>query len=88
VLDLHGWGELADELYLLSLQSRWAEMGNLIDNEVLNEFAVVVEPSNAAAELRRRFGDLMTRLTIYAPYTLDAAIGVRIVTEMQGSPHP
>jgi probable F420-dependent oxidoreductase len=68
VLELHGWGELQDELNGLSKQGEWAAMGELIDDEMLSTFAVVAEPSNLAAELLGRYGDLVDRLSFYAPY--------------------
>jgi probable F420-dependent oxidoreductase len=71
VLELHGWGELSDEMHRLSLQGRWKEMGEAIDESVLNTFAVVAEPGAVAAELLRRYGDMMTRMTLYTPYALD-----------------
>ena len=37
VLDLHGWGELQDELNGLSKQGEWKEMGDLIDDEMLDD---------------------------------------------------
>ena len=36
VLDIHGWGDLQPELNALSKQGRWAEMGQLIDDDVLH----------------------------------------------------
>ncbi len=57
VLELHGWGDLADELHAMSKDGRWAEMGDAIDDEVLATFAVVAEPDRVAAgllALRRR----------------------------------
>ena len=58
VLELHGWGGLQDELNTLSKQGKWVEMGTLIDDEILNTFAVVGEPETdrpgAAPPLRRR----------------------------------
>ncbi len=40
VLELHGWGELQDELHRLSRKGDWDAMGSLIDDEILNAFAV------------------------------------------------
>src|SRR6476620_8196273 len=74
VLDLHGWGELSDALHQLSVQGRWKEMGDLIDDDVLNAFAVVDEPDRVAGTLLRRFGDVMTRMTLYLPYESDPGI--------------
>lgn len=68
VLELHGWGGLQDELNTLSKQGRWVEMGQLIDDEVLHTFAVVGEPEQVAPELLRRYGDVISRISFYAPY--------------------
>ncbi len=70
VLELHGWGDLQDELNRLSKQGRWAEMGELVDDEMLDSFAVVGQPAAAAAEISRRFGDLVDRISFYVPTPL------------------
>jgi alkanesulfonate monooxygenase SsuD/methylene tetrahydromethanopterin reductase-like flavin-dependent oxidoreductase (luciferase family) len=75
VLELHGWGDLADRLHALSLrrdEQRWAEMGTLITDDVLDAFAVIGTPREAAAELKRRFGDLVDRATIMSSSGLPA----------------
>ena len=77
VLERHGWAGLGDELNTLSRSSgedKWTAMGKLIDDDVLNAFAVVAEPSGVAAEIGRRFGALIDRVSFYAPY--DIAIEV------------
>ena len=71
VLELHGWGALQDELNALSKQGKWVEMGGLIDDEILNTFAVVGEPEQIAPELHRRYGDVIQRISFYAPYQSD-----------------
>jgi probable F420-dependent oxidoreductase len=71
VLDVHGWGSLQDELNALSKQGKWVEMGGLIDDEILNTFAVVGEPEQIAPELKTRYGDIIQRITFYAPYRSD-----------------
>ena len=40
----------------------------MIDDEVLHAFAVVAEPGGVAAEIRRRFGGLVDRVSFYSPY--------------------
>jgi probable F420-dependent oxidoreductase len=67
VLELHGWGGLQDELNHLSKQGKWEEMGTLIDDEILNTFAVVAEPNKVAPELGQRYGDVIDRVSFYAP---------------------
>jgi probable F420-dependent oxidoreductase len=68
VLEIHGWGGLQDELNALSKQGKWQEMGGLIDDEILNTFAVVGSPEDIAPELGRRYGDVISRVSFYAPY--------------------
>lgn len=75
VLALHGWEDLADQLHALSVrkdEGRWARMGELIDDEVLNTFAVIGPPREAGAELTRRFRDIVDRVTVTAPAGLPA----------------
>ena len=71
VLDLHGWGDLQDELNSLSKQGEWVKMGDLIDEEILTTFAVMGEPEQIAPELHRRYGDCIQRISFYAPYRSD-----------------
>ncbi|OBF86405.1 LLM class F420-dependent oxidoreductase [Mycobacterium sp. 852002-51163_SCH5372311] len=54
VLELHGWGDLQDELHRLSLQGEWDNMGALIDDDVLAAFAVVGPADSIAPALRSR----------------------------------
>jgi probable F420-dependent oxidoreductase len=68
VLDLHGWGDLQTELNTLSKRGEWDEMGRLVDDEVLNAFAVVGPPDEIPKQLSARFGDLVDRLNFYTPY--------------------
>ncbi len=67
VLDAHGWGELQPELNKLSKQGQWDEMGRRITDEVLEEIAVVAEPTKVAGAIRERFGGVVDRLLITAP---------------------
>ena len=62
VLEAHGWGELQSELNVLSKQGKWAEMGTLISDEILEEFAVVAPPEQVAGQLARRFAGRIDRL--------------------------
>jgi probable F420-dependent oxidoreductase len=71
VLELHGWGELQDELNRLSKRGQWQAMGDLIDDDVLRTFAVVAEPEDVPAGLSERYGDVVDRISFYAPYRSD-----------------
>ncbi len=63
-LDCHGWGELHVELNRLSKQGRWDEMGELIDDEVLETIAVVGERSQIAGKLRARLDGIADGVSI------------------------
>lgn len=68
VLELHGWGDLQSSLNKMSKNGQWNQMADLIDDEVLNTFAVVGEPAAIAPELDRRYGDIVARVSFYSPY--------------------
>lgn len=68
VLDLHGWGGLQEELNTLSKQGEWVKMGEMITDDMLHTFAVVGEPTKLASELLARYGDVVDRISFYAPY--------------------
>ena len=71
VLDLHGWGDLSGELNALSKAGRWDDMIDAVPDEVLDAFAIVAEPSQVAAALDDRFGDVIDRVFVHADYAAD-----------------
>ena len=83
VLELHGWGDLQTELNTLSKQGEWVQMGKLIDGDVLDAFAVVAEPDRVAGALLSRFGNLVDRLSFYAPYRRDPAAWRPVVAALK-----
>lgn len=72
VLELHGWADLGQQLNLLSRRQEWAQMGELINDDVLDAFAVSGNPVEVAAGIRQRFGDIATRVSLYTPYHASA----------------
>ena len=68
VLAHHGWSELHAEARTLTKAGRWAELADLVDDEVLNTFAVVGDVDTARRGLRARFGELVERVTLSMPY--------------------
>ena len=85
VLDIHGWGGLQDELNTLSKQGKWVEMGGLIDDEILNTFAVVGEPEQVGSELHRRYGDVIQRISFYAPYQSDPGRWSKVLADLKAA---
>lgn len=83
VLKHHGWEALHDELHRLSKEQRWADMMHLIDDDMLNTFAVVAEPEDLSNELRRRYGKLVNALSLKVPYTRDPETWMKIFAELK-----
>ncbi|MEN9824234.1 MAG: hypothetical protein RLZ04_2660 [Actinomycetota bacterium] len=83
VLDLHGWGDLQDELNVLSKRGEWEAMGDLITPEVLEAFAVVGAPETVAPELHKRYGDVIQRISFYTPYKSDPERWARVISDLQ-----
>lgn len=79
VLERHGWGALHEQLNALSRRGAWKEMGELIDDDILDAFAVAGDPAEVAAALTARFGDIVDRISLYLPYRADPEL-VRAVT--------
>jgi probable F420-dependent oxidoreductase len=83
VLDLHGWGDMQDELKRMSKEGRWKEMGELVDDEVLEAFAVVAPVDEVAAALKARWGDVLARLSFYSFADLSPEEWAGIVADLK-----
>jgi probable F420-dependent oxidoreductase len=71
VLELHGWGDLQSELNTLSKRGEWKKMGEMIDDEMIEAFAVVAPLDEVPAQVLSRFGDVVDRFSFYAPYRVE-----------------
>ncbi|CAJ61484.1 MULTISPECIES: LLM class F420-dependent oxidoreductase [Frankia] len=74
VLDLHGWGDLQPELTRLTRQGRWAELGDLIDDDMLRAFSVVGTPEEVGEQLRAKLTGVYDRATFYTAYKVASEI--------------
>ena len=86
VLELHGWGDLADELHALSVgrrEDKWTAMRDLVDDEVLGAFAVVAGPDEVAAQVRGRYEGLVDRFSVYASYPADLDLWDPLVADFR-----
>lgn len=68
VMDLHGWGEVAETLSAHAAKGEWAEMPMLITDEMLSEFCLVTEEDKLADDLKKRYEGIADRLTLYTPF--------------------
>ncbi len=74
VLESIGVGELQGELNAMSKQGRWQEMGTLISDDIINEFAVMGEPSSIVGEMLSRYAHFTDRTSASFPVNDDAEL--------------
>lgn len=67
VMAHHGWQEVAERLSGHAAKQEWAEMPDLISDEMLHTFATVADEADLAAALHERYAGLADRITIYIP---------------------
>jgi probable F420-dependent oxidoreductase len=68
VFELHGWQSVGEALNLLSKQGRWADMADLITDDMLHEFAVVAPHDQLARRVRERYEGMLDRIGFYYPF--------------------
>lgn len=83
VLELHGWGDAATELHRLSLQGEWDTMASLIDDEMLEAFAVVAPVDELAGALRSRCDGVIDRVMPSLPHTLSETTVTAVLQELR-----
>ncbi len=68
VLAAHGFEEIGQRLHEMSLRGEWAEMGELVSDEMLAAFAVSGQYDEIAGEFQRRYGGLLDEasFTLYS----------------------
>jgi alkanesulfonate monooxygenase SsuD/methylene tetrahydromethanopterin reductase-like flavin-dependent oxidoreductase (luciferase family) len=85
VLEQHGWGDLQTELNGLSKEGRWKEMGQLIDDDMLGEFAIIGAPEEIASKWTARWGGQVDRLSFYAPYKSDPERWAQVLQDLKSA---
>ena len=83
VLDHHGWGDAQGELNAMSKRGEWDAMADVIDADMLNEFAVVAEPQDVAEKLKSRYAHLVDRFSFYAPYSANKELWGGVIADLQ-----
>lgn len=85
VLDCHGWGELQPQLNALSKQGRWAEMGDLISDDMLHAIAACGTPKQIADHIRARVaatGETADTVCLYQPGPIGTETLAGIIDEL------
>jgi probable F420-dependent oxidoreductase len=84
VLELHGWGDLHTELHRLSLDGQWDAMGSLIDDEILDAFAVVAPLDEVAGAIRDRCDGVIDRALVGFPSSIAEDTVIAVVQDLRG----
>jgi probable F420-dependent oxidoreductase len=83
VLDAHGWGDLQPVLRDLTKTGNWAGMAEVVHDDLLHAVAVVAPPDQVAAEIQRRYGTILDRVALNAPYQADPAVWQQIAADLR-----
>ena len=86
VFELHGYGDLHPELQALARQDRWAEMANLIDDELIETIAVVGEPDQIAAKVRARLAGISDSVSLVNNRAPDPEHFAEVVADLHHRP--
>lgn len=68
VMEMHGWMDLHERLNAMSREGKWYEMGDLISDEMLNEFAVIAPVDELPHAVKARYEGLLDRIGYYFPF--------------------
>ena len=68
VMELHGWDDIASHLSTLAASGAWADMADLIDDDMLHECAIIASPADLPSALQERYQGLVDQLGLYIPF--------------------
>ena len=69
VMELYGWGAVAEKLSGFVAKGEWAEIPMLITDEMLAEFVTYADThAKLPAALKERYQGLADRITVYTPF--------------------
>ncbi|MEM7080298.1 MAG: TIGR03617 family F420-dependent LLM class oxidoreductase [Pseudomonadota bacterium] len=67
VLDIHGWGDMQDELIALNRAHKKPEMAALITDEMVETIGIVGKPEDVVDKMKARFGGVIGRTGFGSP---------------------
>jgi alkanesulfonate monooxygenase SsuD/methylene tetrahydromethanopterin reductase-like flavin-dependent oxidoreductase (luciferase family) len=62
-LEAHGFLEIGQQLHEMSLKGEWAQMGELVSDEMLDAFSVSGEYEEIADKFVERYGGLLDEVS-------------------------
>jgi len=85
VLDSIGMGALQEELRELSKTGKWLDMAGRIDDELLEQIAVIGSLGEIANKIRARYAGFADRVSLVAPFAPDPKLWSNIVNDLKQS---
>ncbi len=83
VLAIHGWEAKGEQLNAAVKRGEWGEIGKIVDEAMLREFACVGTPAQVAAQLQARYGEVAARITFSAPYEVSTELWSELYRELR-----
>ena len=71
MLDMHGWGDLFTPFIDLARAGKWDEMGDLVTEDMVDEYCVVGTPEELPGKLKKRFGGVTQRVQMDDEWILE-----------------
>lgn len=86
VLQCHGWEDFQPRAGQLAAQGKWAEMAGLVDDGMLEAFAVVGTPQEVARKIAARYRGKVDRVSpvVYQP---DTGLLLALLQELRAALH-
>ena len=67
VMEVHGWHDVAEKLYRMSVNGQWDVMGDEITDEMLDQFAVIGTYDDIIPKLKASYSDYATSMGFTIP---------------------
>ncbi len=83
VLEVHGWGDLQNELNRMSKQGKWAEMAGLVSDELLEAVAVCAPMKDLARQIALRCDGRIDRVSLVAHWTKDPDVWDDVLRDLR-----
>lgn len=68
ITDMHGWQDVAAQLSTAARNGDWEQMPAMVNDDMLNEFAVTGTWAELPAIIQAKYGDMLDRVNYYLPY--------------------
>ena len=87
VLECHGFQEIGQQLHEMSLKEEWAEMAEVVNDEMLDAFSVSGEYDEIADKFIQRYGGLLNEVNfaVHTSSSPEEAQIRKIITQLQES---